>query len=84
MKEKKGKNVEREKVKQKGTEQKQKMKVFLYDFCGFKAKREMIKNNFKNNANITDFFPHKCFQTKRSETETKVFPTFLPRKQQHF
>ena len=52
----------KEKMNQKETEQKQKMKFFVWLFGVLKAKRQEIKNNnFKNNGKQNGFLTHKCF-----------------------
>ena len=68
-------------MKQKETEQKQK-KNFLSDFfVFFKPKREMIKNNFKNNGKHNGFFP-QMFLTPRDQKQIiEFFQRFFSKKE---
>ena len=53
---------------------KTKMKLFLVDFCGFKAKREEIKNNnFKNNGKTKRIFPTQMFFKPRDQKRKREF-----------
>ena len=53
----------------------------MYDFCGFKAKREEIKNNhFKNNGKTERIFPTQMFLNQEIRNRNESFSNVFAKK----